>query len=335
MLINYQNLHQKEDKMSFAKDSKLQMLESEIEDADMAQAFLSGLLHSCGNITKNSEGIRVDVITDFKEIFEYLNKIINKLYGENLALEISDDYIINKTIYYRIKFPVQITMQVLRDCSLIENGSDFCFTNEVDKNLIPDEETKKAFLKGAYIGCATSSIKLSELGSQTPTTGYHVEFSSHKREFLEGLQEILSEFNIVSKIVIRKKIYVLYLKDSENIKDLLALLGAFESVMELSDEMAKRELRNTVNRQVNCINANINKTIEASMKQIQAINFINQKIGLDSLPEDLQEVAVLRLANQQESMDELLKLSTIKLTKSGLNHRFRRILKIAELLKDK
>ena len=321
--------------MSFAKDSKMQMLKNEIEDADEAQAFLSGLLHSCGNLTKNSQGIRVDVVTDFKEIFEYLNKIINKLYGENLLLEISDDYIINKTVYYRIKFPFEISMQVLKDCGLIENGGEFCFTNEIDKNIIPDEATKKAFLKGAYIGCATSSIKLSELGSNTPTTGYHVEFASHKKEFLDGIREILSEFNIISKIVTRKKIYVLYLKDSENIKDLLALLGAYESVMELSDEMAKRELRNTVNRQVNCINANINKTIEASFKQIQAINFINKKIGLESLPEDLQEVAVLRLANQQESMDELLKLSTIKLTKSGLNHRFRRILKIAELLKDK
>ena len=114
---------------------------------------------------------------------------------------------------------------------------------------------------------------------------------------------------------------------------MLALVGAGQSVLDLSDEMAKRGLRNTVNRQVNCINANINKTIEASMKQIEAINLINHKIGLDALPDDLQEVAVLRLANQQESMDELLKLSTIKLTKSGLNHRFRRLIKIAEILK--
>lgn len=128
---------------------------------------------------------------------------------------------------------------------------------------------------------------------------------------------------------------MLYLKDSEAIKDLLALVGAGESVMTLSNEMATRGLRNTVNRQVNCINANINKTLNASFKQIEAIELINKKIGLDALPEDLQEVAVLRLANQQESMEELLKLSTIKLTKSGLNHRFRKILRIAQLLKDK
>ena len=321
--------------MSFAKDSKLQIIENKIEDAVCAQAFLSGLLHACGAITKNSEGINLEVVTDFKEIFDYLREIVKKLYGEDLEIEISNDYIINKVIYYKITFPSTISMQILRDCSLIEQGSEFGLVSEIDSNLIPDEETKKSFIKGAYIGCATSSIKLSELGSQLATTGYHVEFSSHKQDFLEGVQKLLAEFGITSKIATRKKIFVLYIKDSEAIKDLLAFLGAYQSVMELSDEMAKRELRNTVNRQVNCINANINKTVEASLKQIRAINFINKKVGLESLPEDLQEVAVLRLANPQESMEELLSLSTIKLTKSGLNHRFRRIIKIAELLKDK
>lgn len=319
--------------MSFAKDSKLQIIEKDIEDADCAQAFLSGLLHASGTITKNSEGIRVDVVTDFKEIFPYLNKLISRLYGRELSLEISDDYIINKTTYYRIKFPIDISLDILKDCSIIPPSEELIFLSNIDENLIADDETKKAFVKGTYIGCATSSIRLSELGSQSPTTGYHVEFASHKREFLEGLQKILMHFEITSKLSSRKKIFVLYLKDSEAIKDLLALVGAEQSVLDLSDEMAKRDLRNTVNRQVNCINANINKTIEASLKQIQAINYINKKIGLDSLPEDLQEVAVLRLANPQESMDELLKLSTIKLTKSGLNHRFRRILKIADILK--
>lgn len=321
--------------MSFAKDSKLEMIANEIEDAFCAQAFLSGLLHASGSITKNSEGLRVDIVTDFKEIFDYLNSIITKLYGDALLLDIADDYIINKTNYYRIMFPVGITMQVLKDCALLGAEGEFKLNGEIDKNVVIDEESKRSFIKGAYIGCATSSIRLSELGSQMATTGYHVEFASHNQLFLEGLKEILAEFNILGKIATRKKIFVLYIKDSEAIKDLLALVGANQCVLDLADEMAKRGLRNTVNRQVNCINANINKTIEASLKQINAINYINKKIGLDSLPDDLQEVAVLRLANPQESMDELLKLSTIKLTKSGLNHRFRRILKIADFLKEK
>lgn len=321
--------------MSFAKDSKLEIIESEIEDADCGQAFLSGLLHASGNITKNSEGFGCDIVTDFKEIFPFLYKIVRNLYGEDLTLEISDDYIINKTTYYRIKFPSSISMRILRDCGILPQTGEISFIEDIDSNIVPDDETKQNFIKGAYVGCATSSIKLSDLGSQLPTTGYHVEFASHKRLFLEDLQKLLEHFNITCKLASRRKTFVLYLKDSEAIKDLLALVGASQSVLALADEMAKRGLRNTVNRQVNCINANINKTVEASMKQTQAINYINKKIGLESLPEDLQEVAVLRLANPQESMEELLKLSTIKLTKSGLNHRFRRILKIADLLKDK
>ena len=321
--------------MSFAKDSKLEIINSEIDDALCAQSFLSGLLHASGTITKNSEGLRLDIVTDFKEIFEYLNAIVTKLYGNQLTLDIADDYIINKTTYYRIMFPISITMQVLQDCAMVDSEGGLLLNGEIDSHIVADEESKRAFIKGAYIGCATSSIRLSELGSQMPTTGYHVEFASHHQAFLEGLRDILAHFNIIGRIATRKKIYVLYIKDSEAIKDLLALVGANGCVLDLADEMAKRGLRNTVNRQVNCINANINKTIDASMKQIEAINYINKKMGLDSLPEDLQEVAVLRLANPQESMEELLKLSTIKLTKSGLNHRFRRIMRIANFLKEK
>ncbi len=320
--------------MSFAKDSKLEIIEEKIEDADCAQAFISGLLHASGTITRNSQDLFIDLITDFKEIFDYLEIVVERLYGQKLSLDISDDHIINKTTYYRIRFPKEISMQVLKDCSIIDSNGQYNLGGEIDNNIIADEETKKAFLKGAYIGCATSSIKLSELGSRLPTTGYHVEFASHHDIFLQGICDILKYFNINSRIAIRRKIFVLYIKDSESIKDLLALLGATKCVLDLSDEMAKRELRNTVNRQVNCINANINKTVEASLKQIAAINLINKKVGLESLPEDLQEVAVLRLANPQESMEELLALSTIKLTKSGLNHRFRRLLKIADLLKE-
>ena len=189
--------------MSFAKNSKLEIIENEIEDADCAQSFLSGLLHACGSINKNNEGIRVDIVTDFKEIFEFINTIIVKLYGENLTLEISDDYIINKTVYYRIKFPIDISMQILKDCGLIEQSGQFSLVSGVDENLIADDETKKAFVKGAYVGCATSSIKLSELGSQLPTTGYHLEFSSHSKEFLEGLSKVLEYFEITCRMVTR------------------------------------------------------------------------------------------------------------------------------------
>lgn len=309
-------------------------MQEELQDSGEAFAFLSSLFHACGNLNRNSKGISAEIVTDSRELFSYVDKMIKRLYGENLSLGISDDHIINKTIYYRITFPPSISITILTDADVIERtGDGLEIKASPDQNLLCDEKTKIAYIKGAFIGCGTSSIKLSQLGSKLPTTGYHVEFPSRHKLFLESIQSLLAEFSISSKISTRKNIFVLYIKDSESIKDLLALLGAVESVFSLSDEMARRGLRNTVNRQVNCINANISKTVEASIKQVEAINLINKKIGLESLPEDLQEVAVLRLANQQESLEELLKLSTLKLTKSGLNHRFRRILKIAQLLR--
>ena len=320
--------------MSFAKEVKKEIMGEELADSGEAFAFLSSLFHACGNLNRNSEGISAEIVTDSRELFSYVDKMVKRLYGENLSLGISDDHIINKTIYYRITFPPSISITILTDADVIERtGDGLEIKASPDQNLLCDEKTKIAYIKGAFIGCGTSSIKLSQLGSKLPTTGYHVEFPSRHKLFLESIQSLLAEFSISSKISTRKNIFVLYIKDSESIKDLLALLGAVESVFSLSDEMARRGLRNTVNRQVNCINANISKTVEASIKQVEAINLINKKIGLESLPEDLQEVAVLRLANQQESLEELLKLSTLKLTKSGLNHRFRRILKIAQLLR--
>ena len=134
------------------------------------------------------------------------------------------------------------------------------------------------------------------------------------------------------KIIQRKKHYVLYIKESSQVSDLLAIVDAYESVLQLQNELALRELRNKVNRQTNCLNANITKTVDASIKQNEAIEIISETIGLELLPMDLQEVALLRMANPEESLGDLLKLSNLTLTKSGLNHRLNKIIKIAKEL---
>ena len=234
-----------------------------------------------------------------------------------------------------IAFDVDKNKQLLLDTGIIDivDGQP-SFNFDLDKNLVLEDEARRAFIKGVYIGSSTSSIKLSQDTTQSCGSGYHMEFSSQSHQFLLDFSSILAEYNIIGKIFERKNSFVLYIKDVETIQDLLAVMGANKCVLDLSNEIVTRELRNKINRQVNCINANINKTVEASMKQVQAINTIINTIGLESLSEDLQEVAVLRLANQEESLDELLKLSTIELTRSGLNHRFRKLIKIAKTLEE-
>lgn len=323
--------------MSFSKESKLDILKEGIPENDCCMfAFLSGLFHACGEISKSCGKYIASFVTDVEELYDYINEIIHKLYGDQVEIEKGDDYVISKTTYYRISISKENSERFLNDISILtlsDGGYEIVWG--IDQNLIKEECCKRAFIKGAYIGASTSSIRLSghERWKKT-TSGYHIEFTSHSYEFLNDLASLLAEFSIITKLVQRKSLYVLYLKEADLIKDLLALVEANNTVMALSNEIITREQRNKANREVNCINANINKTVDASIRQVEAINLIAETIGIDSLSEDLQEVAMLRLANPEESLQELLKLSTINLTRSGLNHRFKKLEKIANTLKD-
>ncbi len=322
--------------MSFSRDSKLDILQNPIPDnLCCSTAFLSGLFHSCGELGKKDGKIKASFVTDVPELYDYLNNIIHKYYGDWLEIEMEDDYIINKTTYYRISLSKETSTQVLIDAGIIylsSNGYEIVWG--IDDRVVSEDCCKKAFVKGAYIGCSTSSIRLSgEQEWKKTTSGYHIEFTSSSYEFLNDLSSILIDFNVFTKLVERKNMFVLYLKEADMIKDLLALVGANNSVLSLSNEIITREMRNKINRQVNCINANIDKTVNASYRQVEAINLIAEIIGLDSLTDDLQEVAFLRLANPDESLGELLELSTLELTKSGLNHRLKKIEKIAQELR--
>ncbi len=321
--------------MSFSRESKEEILKNPIEDDACAIAFMSGLFHSCGQISKEKNKIYLKIVSDIEKLFDYCQKIVKKLYGDNVVVEIGDNYSINKNTYYEIPFEMEKFKMLLLDAGIVDvKDGQLSFEFDINKNLLLEDEPRKAFIRGVYIGCSTSSIKLSKDSAQSCGSGYHMEFASQSHDFLLQFSEILAEYNILGKIFERKNVFVYYIKDVATIQDLLALMGANKCVLDLSNEIVTRELRNKVNRQVNCINANINKTVEASLKQVNAINIINETIGLESLPEDLQEVAVLRLANPEESLEELLKLSTIKLTRSGLNHRFRKLIKIASTLEE-
>lgn len=320
--------------MSFSRASKEEILKTEFEDDLASLSFLSGLIHSCGEIAKINNKVFIKIVSDVEKLFTFCQRIVKKLYGDEITPEVSENYNINKNTIYEISFEVEKFRRMFTDIGIIDFSDGLSFNFDIDRNLLLEEESKRAFIKGVYIGASTSSIKLSSDTYQSCGSGYHMEFVSQSHNFLLEFSNILAEYNIIGKIFERKNSFVFYMKDVNTIQDLLALVGANNSVLDLSNEIITRELRNKVNRQVNCINANINKTVEASLKQVNAINTIINTIGLDSLSEDLQEVAVLRLANQEESLDELLKLSTIQLTRSGLNHRFRKLIKIAKTLEE-
>ena len=167
-----------------------------------------------------------------------------------------------------------------------------------------------------------------------PEKNYHAEFVCADEEKSIQLRDIINSFELDSKIIKRKEHYVVYLKEGEQIADLLNVMGAHISLLDMENVRILKDMRNNINRKVNCETANLNKTIAASVKQIEDIEFIRQNYGLGYLPKVLEDMASLRLQYPEVSLKELGEMVEPKVGKSGVNHRLRKISSIAEGLRE-
>lgn len=191
-----------------------------------------------------------------------------------------------------------------------------------DENLRQKLEPKRAFVRECFLYGGVIS---------NPGRTYHVEFALQSQN-ATNLMVILTEFGLNAKKIARGGQVVVYLKESDSIADILNIMGAHKSLLALENMRVEKNVRNTVNRKVNFETANINKTVSAAQAQINAIEYIAQEIGLQSLPKPLKEIAELRLENQTLTLSEIGEL--LQIGKSGANHRMRKICKIAEKLKE-
>ena len=148
------------------------------------------------------------------------------------------------------------------------------------------------------------------------------------------LRDLINSFNLRSKVIQRKNSFIIYIKESEQISDLLSIMGAHSALFELENIRIMKEMRNNVNRLVNCETANLSKTVNAAVRQVESIKFIQSEIGLKRLPKNLREIAELRLNYPDESLKELGEMLDPPVGKSGVNHRLRKIEKIAGELRN-
>lgn len=190
--------------------------------------------------------------------------------------------------------------------------------------LLQKDCCRRNFLRGAYLASGSMS---------NPEKGYHFEIACTARRKAEQLQEVLSSFGVEAKIILRKKYHVLYVKEGDQIVDILGIMSAHVALMELENIRILKGMRESVNRQVNCETANLSKTTSAAFEQINDIQLIQQKIGLDSLPEALRETAQTRLNYPDVSLKELGGLLDPPVGKSGVNHRLRKLKEIADSLR--
>lgn len=154
-------------------------------------------------------------------------------------------------------------------------------------------------------------------------------------EFAESLRDLINSFDFNSKIVARKNNYVVYIKESEQISDLLSLIGAHSALLKLQNVKIVKEMRNNVNRIVNCETANLTKAVNAAVKQVENIRIIEETIGIKKLPENLQQIALLRVENEELTLKELGEMLNPPVGKSGVNYRLKRIQEIADNLREK
>lgn len=184
---------------------------------------------------------------------------------------------------------------------------------------------KRAFIRGAFMAS----------GSMTdPNKSYHFEIVCRTPEQAARLQELMREFETDPKIIERKNYYVVYLKEGSQIVDMLNVMEAYVSLMNLENVRILKEMRNSVNRQVNCETANISKTVNAAVKQIADIELIRDTDGLDSLPLPLREMAIIRLEHPEAPLKELGKYMDPPVGKSGINHRLRKLAAVADGIRD-
>ena len=193
-----------------------------------------------------------------------------------------------------------------------------------DTSLLKQACCRRAFIRGAFLSCGSIS---------DPTKGYHLEFVCNNRTQAEQLQEIIGQFDIEAKIVCRKKYFVVYVKEGAGIVELLNIMEAHVALMNLENLRILKEMRNSINRRVNCEAANIQKTVQASTRQVEDIIYLRDYYGFSRLPDNLREMAEVRLAYPDAALKELGEYLSPPVGKSGVNHRLRKLSELAEKLR--
>ncbi|WP_026894597.1 DNA-binding protein WhiA [Clostridiisalibacter paucivorans] len=314
--------------MSFSSKTKNELSRLEIENYCCAIAEISALIRMSGTIQFNGMGnISLKFVTENAAIARRIFLILKKIYDMKIEVMVRRNKQLKKNnSYLMIVDDSEDAKKILTETEVFNEDEPFKFNTEVPQNLVNNRCCKRAYIRGAFLGGGSIS---------DPEKTYHLEFVNHSEEHSKGLCDIINSFGLNAKIVLRKDNYIVYLKEGEQIVDILNIIGAHNALLKLEDIRVLKDVRNNINRIVNCETANLSKTINASIRQINNIEYIDKHIGINNLPENLIEIAKLRLDHREASLKELGKMLNPPIGKSGVNHRLRKLEEIAEDLKMK
>lgn len=308
--------------MSFASETKKELTNIEVKDC-CANAELSALIRMNGSLSFSNQMLVVNIQTENAAIARRIYTLIKKGYDTPVELLVRKKMRLKKNNVYIVRIK-EDTKKILEDLKIL--GEGFTFIHNISEDLIKKKCCRRSYLRGAFL--AGGSVNNPE------TSSYHLEIFSLYAEHNEALSELMNIFGLNSKTLERKKGFITYLKEAEKITEFLNIVGAHNSLLRFEDVRIVRDMRNSVNRLVNCETANLNKTIGAALRQVENIKFIEKHVGLQVLPDKLREIAELRVNYQDVTLKELGEMvSGGTISKSGINHRLRKIDQIAEKIR--
>lgn len=308
--------------MSFASETKKELTHMDVSDSD-AKVELAAFIRMNGAISFSNQVVIMDVQTENAAIARRMYQLLKDLYEVPIELLVRRKMKLKKNNVYIVRLKSG-TRGILEDLRILE--PPMTFTKSIDRGFVKKRSAKRAYLRGAFL--ASGSVNNPE------TSSYHLEIFSVYEEHNEAICALMNQFDLNARTLERKNGFITYLKEAEKITEFLSIIGATSALLHFEDVRIMRDMRNSVNRLVNCETANLNKTINAAVRQIDNIKYIQSTVGLEALPERLREIAALRIANEDVTLKELGEmLTTGQVSKSGINHRLRKLDQIAERLR--
>lgn len=315
--------------MSFSSRVK-EELSRQLSPARHCQiAETASIISLCGEVRTDGHGhFSIQISTENVAVARKYFTLLKKTFNIKTEIVIRRNAYLKRSRSYGVVIPGDAdARKVLSAAKFMDrNGQIGADLSVVENLVIQNSCCKRAFLRGAFLAAGSIS---------DPERSYHFEIACLTKEKARQIQEVIAAFGIDARIVARKKYFVVYVKDGDQIVDLLNVMEAPQALMEFENIRILKEMRGSVNRQVNCETANIHKTVSAAVKQIEDITYIRDTAGFDGLPDNLAQVAALRLMRPEATLKELGEALDPPVGKSGVNHRLRRLSELAEDLRGK
>ena len=313
--------------MSFSSQVKEELSRQFSKARHCQIAEIAAIISMCGGIKiSEKEKYSLNIETENVPVARKYFTLLKKTFNIEAEIRIRKNIYLKKSDVYRVQVNShEDTVRILQAAKYmspsLEIAEDLSKMNHL---VIQRDCCKRAFLRGIFLAAGSIS---------DPEKSYHLEIVCSTMERALQVQAILKDFQLDGRIINRKKNQAVYLKEGSQIVELLGLMEASISLMNLENIRIRKEISNNVNRKVNCETANITKTVSAAVKQIEDIRYIETHMGFSQLSEGLKEMAVLRLKHQDATLKELGEMLTPPVGKSGVNHRLRKLSRIAEELR--